>query len=141
MESAPVKVLGRSGLPSGGLNVTVMTQELPFATLEPQLFVCEKVPEPVIAMPPIPSIVLPTFVRVTCCGGGGQVLGNDRQEKDRLVGASITAVPVPLRLAVWGLPGAVSFTDNSAVRDPPTVGLKVMLIVQLAPGATDAAHV
>ena len=49
------------------------------------------------------------------------------------VGESETAgaVPVPDKLAVWGLPDALSLTETVALRAPLAVGLKVTLIVQL----------
>ena len=43
--------------------------------------------------------------------------------------------PVPVRLAVRGLPVALSVTASVALRVPAAVGLKVTLIVQLAPTA------
>ena len=43
--------------------------------------------------------------------------------------------PVPLRLAVWGLPAALSLTVSVAVRVPVAVGVNVTLIVQLPPAA------
>jgi len=53
----------------------------------------------------------------------------------------VTTVPVPLRLTVCGLNGALSATANVAVRDPPCIGVNVTLIVQLAPGASELPHV
>ena len=44
--------------------------------------------------------------------------------------------PVPARLAVWGLPEALSLTESVAVRVPEAVGVKVTSIVQLDPAAT-----
>ena len=44
-------------------------------------------------------------------------------------------VPVPERLAVCGLPLALSVTVRAAVRVPVAAGEKVTLIVQLAPAA------
>src|SRR5205807_9154982 len=61
--------------------------------------------------------------------------------KLKLAGLNATTVPVPVKLTFCGLPGALSAVDNIAVRDPLWVGLKVMLIVQLAPGATELPHV
>jgi hypothetical protein len=46
------------------------------------------------------------------------------------------AVPVPVRPTVWGLPLALSEMLSEAVRLPLAEGLKVTLIVQLAPAAT-----
>ena len=44
-------------------------------------------------------------------------------------------VPVPARLAVCGLPGALSEMDKVPVRVTSAVGVKVTEIVQLAPAA------
>ena len=49
---------------------------------------------------------------------------------------TVGAVPVPVRLTVWGLPVALSVRVTAAVRDPLAAGVKVTLIVQLAPAAT-----
>jgi hypothetical protein len=60
-------------------------------------------------------------------------LANARVVGDRL---ATGAVPVPLRLAVCGLPVALSLTDNVALRNPVATGLKVTLMVQLPAAAT-----
>ena len=115
--------------------VTLMSQELPAATLAPQVFVWEKGPE--IVMPLMFSVVLPTLVSVVV----SDVLQTQREgnmmkhANRRLVGESFTTVPVPLRETLCGLPGALSVTDNVPVRVPPCVGLNATLIVQLAPAA------
>ena len=46
------------------------------------------------------------------------------------------AVPVPERVTDCGLPVALSVRVRAAVRDPLAAGVKVTLIVQLAPAAT-----
>ena len=60
--------------------------------------------------------------------------------KARLAGERLTTgavlVPVPERLTVWGLPLALSAMLSAAVRAPLADGVKVTLIVQLAPAAT-----
>ena len=58
--------------------------------------------------------------------------------KVRLVGERLTAgaVPVPVRLTLCGLPVALSVTVRAALRVPLAAGVKVTLIVQLAPAAT-----
>ena len=43
--------------------------------------------------------------------------------------------PVPLRETFWGLPGASSDIDSMPVNSPEAPGVKVTLIVQLAPDA------
>ena len=63
--------------------------------------------------------------------------------KARLVGETLTraAVPVPERLAVCGLPLALSVMLTEAVRLPLATGVKVTLMVQLAAAATELPHV
>ena len=50
------------------------------------------------------------------------------------------ASPVPERATDWGLLAAVSATITDAVRVPAAAGLKVTLMVQLAPAATELAQ-
>src|SRR6516164_6403022 len=87
-----------------------------------------------MVMPVMLSVVLPTLVRVV---GRDLIWPSGTLPKPRLVGLNSTTVPAPLRLAVCGLPGALSATESAAVRDPRWVGVNVTLIVQLAPGATE----
>ena len=63
--------------------------------------------------------------------------------KARLVAERLTraAVPVPERLAVCGLPLALSVMLTEAVRLPLATGVKVTLMVQLAAAATELPHV
>src|SRR5208337_4077367 len=63
--------------------------------------------------------------------------------KARLVDERLTAgaVPVPERLTVCGLPLALSVMLTEAVRLPLAVGVKVTLMVQLLPAATELPHV
>ncbi len=51
------------------------------------------------------------------------------------------AMPVPVSEAVCGLPGSESLTEIAATRVPAAVGLKLTLIVQLAPAAKLAPQV
>ena len=46
-------------------------------------------------------------------------------------------VPVPVRLTDWGLPVALSVMARAAVRLLAVDGVKVTLMVQLAPAATE----
>src|SRR5215831_13124139 len=84
------------------------------------------------------SVVLPTLVSVV---DRLLLLPAVTTPKAKPVGLSSTTVPVPDKFTFCGLPGALSVIDNIAVRDPSCVGLKVMLIVQLAPAATELPHV
>ena len=45
---------------------------------------------------------------------------------------TVPVTPVPVRLAVWGLPAALSATLSVPLRVPVAVGVKVTLTVQLA---------
>jgi len=55
--------------------------------------------------------------------------------------ASAKSCPVPLSVTVWGLPAALSVIVSVPVRLPVAVGVKVTLIVQLEPAATEPAQV
>ena len=55
--------------------------------------------------------------------------------------ASAKSCPVPLSVTVWGLSPALSVSVSVPVRLPVAVGVKVTLIVQLEPAATEPAQV
>ena len=91
---------------------------------------------------------LPVLLKVTVCAV--LVISTAWLPKARLVGERLTraaapvsavCVPVPERLTVCGLPLALSVMITEAVRLPLAAGLKVTLIVQLAPAATELPHV
>ena len=56
---------------------------------------------------------------------------------ERLAAGVLEATPDPVRLAVCGLPVALSVTETVAVLVPVAVGLNVTLIVQLPAAATE----
>ena len=87
------------------------------------------------------KVALPVLVKVTvwsalvvCVGW----LAKTRPVEER---PAVGALPVPVRPTLWGLPAALSLRVTAAVRVPLPVGVKVTLIVQLAPAATLAPHV
>jgi len=83
------------------------------------------------------KFAVPLLVRVTACAGLVVLtvwLANVKVEAERL---TVEAVPVPERLTVWGLLLALLVRINDAVRLPVPEGVKVTLIVQFAPAATD----
>ena len=84
---------------------------------------------------------LPVLLRVTVCAVLVTSMG--WLPKARLVAERLakTAVPVPERLTVCGLPLALSVMLTEAVRLPLAEGVKVTLIVQLLPPATELPHV
>jgi hypothetical protein len=93
----------------------------------------------VIAIPVIVNVVVPTFVNVT--GFAALVTPTVTEPKFKLVGDSFAVVPIPLRGTFCGLPAALSVTLKAAVRVPEAVGLNLMLIVQLAPAASELPQV
>ena len=48
---------------------------------------------------------------------------------------TVEVTPAPVRAAVWGLPVALSATVSVAAAAPVAAGVKVTLIVQVAPAA------
>jgi hypothetical protein len=124
-----------------GVNATLMLQLVPAASEVPQagVWVNSVALVPVIAMLAMLKVVLPTFVSVTFCGG--LVLRTMTGPKLKLVGESFAIVPTPLTVTCCGLPLASSLMLNAAVSVPGDVGLKVTLMLQLAPAANEAPHV
>jgi galactitol-specific phosphotransferase system IIB component len=122
-----------------GVKVTLIVQLPPAATELPQVLLWAKSPAlvPVIARLEILMAPLPLLLRVAVCAA--LLVPTDCFPKERLVGErpSSGAVPVPERLTACGLPMALSVMLTEAVRLPLAEGLKVTLIVQLAPAATE----
>src|SRR3989442_6300987 len=86
-------------------------------------------------------VAVPLLVRVTVCTG--LVVLRRWSPKARLVGAKVTAgaMPIPASDTDCGLPGASSRTRLEASHAPIAAGVYLMLIMQLAPGATVPAPV
>jgi hypothetical protein len=124
-----------------GVKVTLTVQLAPAANELPQVLVSAKSPAlvPVIAMPVMLKVVVPTLVRVTVFAG--LVVPTATEPKSKLVGESFAVVPIPLSVTFCGLPGALSVTDSLPVRFPICVGSKVTLTVQLAPAASELPQV
>src|SRR4030081_2434216 len=118
-----------------GVKVTVIVQLALIATLLPQVLVCAK--SPLAAMLLMVNVAVPVFLSVTFCEAF--VVPTCWPLNVRLLGVSLTkgASPVPVRLTVCGLPAALSVTLTFAVLVPFAVGVKVTVMVQLAPAATD----
>ena len=96
---------------------------------------------PVTAMLVMLKLALPVLLRVTVCAA--LVVPMVWLPKVRLVAVRLTAgpLPVPVRLAVCGLPLASSVMLSDAVRVPEAVGVNLTLIVQVPPAATELPHV
>jgi hypothetical protein len=84
------------------------------------------------------KLALPLLVKVMVWAV--LVISTGWLEKPRLLGEKLTPLvvlaPVPERLTAWGLPEALSVTTMDAARLPLAEGVKVTLMVQLAPAAT-----
>src|SRR3989449_5291968 len=97
--------------------------------------------EPARAMLVMLRVAVPLLVRVTVCAG--LMVLRRCGPKARVVGAKLTSgtIPVPASDTNCGLPAASSVMVTVAARAPVAAGVKLMLIVQLAPGATEPAPV
>ena len=126
---------------TAGVNLALMLQVAPAASELPQVWVCAKSPAlvPIIAMPVMVKVVVPTFFRLTVFGR--LVVPSPIEPKLKLIGESFAAVPIPLSVTFCGLPDALSLMLSAAVRVPDTVGLNLMLILQLAPTASELPQV
>lgn len=122
-----------------GVKVTVMVQlllPLVDGSAKGQLSVSAK--SPVVMILPMLRGAVPVFVRttfwpalvlpITVLGKAGRGFG------DRLTTGS---VPVPVTLTDCGLPLALSVIVSVPVRVPVVVGVKVTLMLQVPPAATE----
>jgi hypothetical protein len=117
-----------------GVNVTLIVQLAPTASVVPQLFVCAK--SPLAVMELIVAAVVPLFDRVVDCAAVVEPTTVD--VKARLAGLAFSAgpgaVPVPLR-ATETAPETSVLTVSVPVREPATVGLNFTVTVQDPPAA------
>src|ERR1035438_8237027 len=114
------------------LNVALIVELFPAAREVPQLLVWAKSPlfVPVRLIEVIVNAALPELLRVTTLAG--LVVPTAWLAKETLTGKKATEGAIPL---------ALSFTEMFAVRMPAAVGLKVVVMEQDAPGATDVPQV
>ena len=124
-----------------GLNVTLIRQLVPAATLLPQplLGIKSAVLVPAIATLVMLKLTLPTLFRVTVCGA--LLLPTPVDGNVRLFTDSFTMVPVPLRLTTCGLPLALSVIVTCPGLAPIAVGVNLTLIVHCAATARLLPHV
>jgi len=83
---------------------------------------------------------LPLLVTVTVCAllvVPFSWLPKEREVGDKETPGPVAAVPVPVTATVWGLPGASSVKVSEPVLAPAAVGVKITLIVQVAPTASE----
>lgn len=108
--------------PTVGVNVTLMVQEDPAASVPEQLLVCAKLPVVEIAMPV--TLAVPELVSVTGCEA--LVVFSGWFEKVSVVGASVMAgwgTPVPVIKMICGLLGALSVKVREPTLCPATLGV------------------
>jgi hypothetical protein len=124
-----------------GLKVILMLQVARAANELPHVWVCAKSPAliPVMAIPVMLMVVVPTLVSVTVFAG--LVVPMATVPKFRLVGKSFAVVPTPPSGTCCGLPAALSVTLRAAECAPLAVGLNVTLMLQLAPAANELPQV
>src|SRR2546426_317426 len=117
------------------------TTVAPFVQVVPAAMAKSPGFKPARAMLVMLRVAVPLLVRVTVCTG--LVVLRRWSPKARLVGAKVTAgaMPIPASDTDCGLLAASSVMVTVAVRAPVAAGVKLMLIVQLAPGATEPAPV
>ena len=117
-----------------GVKVTLSVQEPAAATDAPQLWLSAK--SPLAVMLAMVSAALPVLLSVTVCAA--LVLPTLRVAKLSKVALRVTAgattTPVPLRAADFRTMPLLMMLTIPA-RTPPTVGVKVTLMVQLAAAA------
>jgi len=120
-----------------GLNVTLMVQEPPAATVAPQELVCAKSPDAEMALRA--SGPVPVFDRVMIFVADD--CPTSRLSKATASGASdtpeVSARPVPERATLCEVPGALLATDTDPIRLPTSVGVKVTPKVQVPPAGTE----
>ena len=117
-----------------GVNVMLIVQLPPAATELPQVVVSGKSPgsSPVTTKLVMPKMVLPLFVKLTVCAG--LLVPTSWLLNVRFEGETPTpgAVPVPVRLSVWGLLAALSVNATEAPRVPVAVGANETVSVHCA---------
>ena len=116
-----------------GVKVMFTVQLPPAARDVPQLFVWAK--SPAITKLLIARAALPVLLKVTACAE--VPTSCDPKVSDAGENAATAPKPVPLRLTAAG--AGLLLLDNASepVRLPTAAGVKTMLIVQLAPPASD----
>ena len=126
-----------------GVKVTVIVQKLPAAREAGQLLISVKSPAllPVNPMLLMVRLRLPVFVTLTVCDG--LVVSSACAAKVNVVAERLTmdALPVPVKVINWGVPGALSAMLIEAARLKMAVGVKVTLNEQVPLGVIGLTHV
>ena len=126
-----------------GINVTLIVQEPPAASVLPQVLADTEKSEalvPVITTLVMFKVALPVLLSMTLRGGldvDMDWVPEVRLFVERLATGALPT-PVPVRVINCGLPAALSKMATEALRLPADAGVKVTLIVQLLSAATEA---
>jgi hypothetical protein len=93
-----------------GVNVTLMTHELPAATCVPQVLVCAKSPAavPVMVIPPAGIFSAPVPVLLSVTGIGVEATFSTCPRKFKLAGDRLTTGVVPVPVNATGVNGAAA---------------------------------
>lgn len=126
-----------------GVKVTATLQEALTARDEGQELTMPKSPGFVpVRVTPIPvSVAVPLLVSVSVTEAVEEPTVCEPKVIDVGANRVAPAVPVPVRLTVWGLPEALSVIERVPFLFPTAVGVKVTLNVQLAFTARAAPQV
>ena len=100
--------------------MTLIEQETDAATLDPQVFVSEKLPLAVVLV--MLRGTLAVFLRVTLCALLAEPTAWAANVKDVAERLATGTAPVPLRLIVWVVGLALSVIVIEPVRVPVAVG-------------------
>jgi hypothetical protein len=111
--------------------MTLITQTDPAAKEVPQVLVWEK--SPLMAMLVIVKLAFPVLLTVTACGALMEPTNIPLKLRLLAESEAMGAVPTPLKLAVCGLPDALSVTESDVMRVPVADGVNATEMVQLAP--------
>jgi hypothetical protein len=124
--------------PVVGVKVTDIVQLEFTATLEPQVLVSAKGPVALTLL--IVSAAVPVLVSVTTWAG--LVVLINCVGKVRLVGERVATpcIPTPVRVAIWGVPIALSAMLRVPGSVPLEAGEKVTLMLQPAPAVRVDPH-
>lgn len=128
-----------------GWNATNSEHEAPAAREVPQFPISrnDALLVPPSAMELMVSAVVPVLVTFTVVAllVAATTVAGKAIDAGVIVTVDVDAVPVPLRPTVCGDPVALSAIDSEALRAPVAAGLNSTDTVQLAPAASEAAHV
>ena len=90
---------------------------------------------------PIPAAATKATISASQPRGSCSILSAGGWAFGSLPVGGIPSTPVPLNATDCGLPDALSAIDKLALRVPSAVGVKVTLMVQEAPGASELEQV